>query len=129
MYLKVSQSNSRFNTLDIPVVTVPSVKMPVGFAYGFKTNGRPLSVMANLKSHMVQVTAEENCLAHALIIAIAKLENDTNYTAYRKGRKIRPVVQTLFQETGIDLANGVGIAELNRFEEHSREIRFLFIKV
>jgi len=103
--------------------------MPVGFAYGFKTNGRPLSVMANLKSHMVQVTAEENCLAHALIIAIAKLENDTNYTAYRKGRKIRPVVQTLFQETGIDLANGVGIAELNRFEEHSREIRFLFIKV
>jgi len=49
------------------------------------------------------VKAEENCLAHALIIAIARVDIDTNYTAYRKGRKIRPVVEVLLQQTGIDL--------------------------
>jgi len=27
----------------------------------------------------VEVKAEENCLAHALIIAIARVENDANY--------------------------------------------------
>ena len=49
---------------------------------------------------------------------IAKLDNDANYTAYRKGRKIRPVVQTLLHETGIDVAVGGGIPEINRFQEH-----------
>jgi len=32
-----------------------------------------------------------------LIIAIARVDNDANYTAYRKGRKIRPVVEALLQ--------------------------------
>ena len=36
--------------------------------------------------------AEENCVDHALIIAIAKTGNYPNYVAYRKGRKILPVV-------------------------------------
>jgi len=43
------------------------------------------------------------------------------YTAYRKGRKIRPVVQTVLKETGIDLTNGGGITEPNCFQEHFRD--------
>jgi hypothetical protein len=60
--------------------------MPVGFGRGTKTKGRPLSVMAHLKTSVVEVKAEEDSLAHALIIAIAKLTNHPNYKAYR-GRK------------------------------------------
>jgi len=112
VFEKVSQSNSRFNVLDTLVVTVHSVKMPAGLGYSIKTKGRPLSVMAHLKRSIVEVKAEENCLAHALLIAIARVDNDANYKAYRKGRTIRPVVQALLQETGIDLTRGGGSQNL-----------------
>jgi len=46
--------------------------MPVGFGRGIKSNGRPLSVMAQLKRSVVELQASENCLAHAIIMAIAK---------------------------------------------------------
>ena len=51
--------------------------------------------MAHLKKSIVQVKSETNCLADALIIAIAKVTNDPNYAAYRKGRKIYPKVEQL----------------------------------
>ena len=51
--------------------------------------------MVHLKRIIVEVGAEENCLAHALIIAIARLINDPNYKAYRQGLQIRPVVDQL----------------------------------
>ena len=72
--------------------------MPAVFGWGINTNGRPLSVMAQLKGSIVEVKAQENCLAHAIIIAIERLENDANYKAYRQGWKIRPVVQLLIQK-------------------------------
>ena len=106
---KVSQSNSRFNALDSFVITVHSVSIPVGFGkYVIKYRGRPLSVIAYLKRSIVEVKAEENCLAHALIIAIAKVDKNTKYKAYIQGRKISIVVQTLIKSTGIDLSNGAG---------------------
>jgi len=73
----------------------------------------------------VEVKAEENCVAHALIIAIARVENDANHKAYRQGPKIRPVVQTLLKETGIDLTSGGGIPELIRFQEHFRDYKIV----
>jgi len=116
---RVSQSNSRFNVLDTLVVIVHSVKMPGGFGkHALKSMGRPLSTMVHLKKSIVEVKTEENCLAPALVIAIAKVENDPNYKAYINGRKIRHVVQTLLDATGIDLSNGGGIPELMRFQEH-----------
>jgi len=77
--------------------------------------------MAHLKRSNVELKAEEYCLLHALIIAIARVENDVNYTAYRKGRKISPVVEALLQQTAIDLTRGDGIPKLNRFEDHFRD--------
>ena len=56
MFEKVSQFNARFNALDTLVVTVHSVKMPACFGrVALKSNGRPLSVMAHLKSSIVEV--------------------------------------------------------------------------
>ena len=84
--------------------------MPVGFwRDGIKQNGRTLTTMIQLKSSIVEVGGEGNCLVHALIIAIAMLNNDPNYNAYRQGRKVRPVVRQLLETTGIDLKNGAKI--------------------
>jgi len=47
-----------------------------------------------------------------------RVDNDTNYTAYVKGRKIHPVVQTLLQET-----SEVGIPEIIRLQEHFRDYK------
>ena len=91
----MSQSNSRFNALDTLVVAVHSVKMPFGIGkHAIKSRGRPVSVMAHLKRIIVEVKAAENCLVHTLIIAIAMVDKDFNYDAFRKGRKIRYVFQT-----------------------------------
>ena len=105
-------------------MTVHSVRMPVGFGKrGMKNRGRPLPVMAHLKRSIIEVKATDNCLAHALIIAIAKLENDTDYKAYRQGRKIRPVVQKVLAETGISLSESRGIPQLIKFQEHFRQYK------
>jgi hypothetical protein len=78
--------------------------------------------MAQLKRSVVEVQATENCLTRA-IIAIAKAENDPEYVAYRRGYKIRPVVQKLLAKTGIDLSGGGGIPELIKFQEHFLEYK------
>ena len=43
--------------------------------------GRPLATMVQLKRSIVEVGAEKNCLAQALIIAIARLNNNPYYTS------------------------------------------------
>ena len=97
---KVLQSNSSFNALDKFIMTVHSVKIPVGFGRRIKRRGRPLSVMSHLKTSVVEMKASENCLAHAIIIAIAKVENDIikhigkveRYVLYYKSCLIRQVL-------------------------------------
>ena len=60
--------------------------------------------MAHPKRNIVKVTAEENTLAHALVIAFARVTNDYNYKVYSMGRKkILPKVGQLLQTAGIDL--------------------------
>ena len=86
VFSKVSKSNARFNATDRFIVVIHSVRKPVGFGRtAVKSMGRPLSVMAHVKRSIINVKAETNCSAHALIIAIARLTNDPNYSSYRKG--------------------------------------------
>jgi hypothetical protein len=65
--------------------------MPISNGGGITNKGRPLPNMAHLKRSIVEFKYEENCLAHALVKAIAKLTNDPNYIPYRQGRKIHSV--------------------------------------
>jgi hypothetical protein len=81
--------------------------------------------MAHLKKSIVEVKSEQNCLAHALIIAKAKIEKHHNYKAYIQGRKIRLEVQNLLQLTGIDLQHGGGIPELEKFQNYFKEYRIV----
>ena len=45
--------------------------------------------------------------------------------SFRKRNKIRPVVASLLETTGIDLTNGGGIPELIRFQEHFHEYKIV----
>jgi hypothetical protein len=73
-----------------------------------------------LKRSIIEVKAENNCLAHSVVIAVAKLTNDPDYKVYRQRRKIHSVADPLLSMTGIDLSNG-GVPELIRFQEHFKE--------
>jgi len=64
--------------------------------------------------------ALQDCLAHALVIAIANVNIDPNYDGFRKERKIRHAVQTLLEMTGMDLSNGAMNPKLFRFQEQFR---------
>jgi hypothetical protein len=77
-----------------------------------------MSTMAHLKRSVVEMKAKENCLAHTLVIAIARVRKDPDYQAYRHGRKILPKVRELLQATGVDLSRGGGILELQAFQHH-----------
>jgi hypothetical protein len=123
VFEKVTQSNARFNAIDRLVLDVHSVKMPLGSGR-LKSKGRTMAELAHLK-RSIKVKAEQNCLAHALVIAIAKVTNDPNYKAYRQGRKFLPVVQHLLETTGKYLNNGGGIPELMQFRSHFAEYRIV----
>jgi hypothetical protein len=127
MFEKVAQSNTRFNAIG-RLVVIHSVSMPVGFGRtALRTKDRQLANMAHLKRSIIEVKAENNCLAHALIIAIARMNKNPNNKLYRKGYKIkiRSVVESLLEATGIDLTNGGGIPELIRFQEHFHEYKIV----
>jgi len=122
---KVTQSNSRFSAFDTLILEIHSVKMPVGFGGGIKTKGRSLAALAHLKTSIVKVKSKTNCLAHALIIAIARITNDPNYKSYRDGFKLGPVVRQLLESTGINHDQGGSIRELTQFQEYFKEYRIV----
>jgi hypothetical protein len=101
------------------IVVIHSVKMPAGFGRKVvRSMGRPLSVMAHVKTSIIEVKAKTDCLAHGLIIAITRLTKDPKYNSYRRGFRILPEVQRLLQTKGIDLRNGGGVREIQQFQEH-----------
>jgi hypothetical protein len=57
-------------------MTIQSVKMPIGNGGGIPTKCRSIETMVHLKRSIVKVKVENNCLVHALVIAIARLTND-----------------------------------------------------
>ena len=81
--------------------------------------------MVHLKPSIIDVKAKTDCLAHAIIIAIARIINDPNYKAYPQGCKILQMVQHLLRTTGIDLQHGGGIPEPLRFQDHFSEYRIV----
>jgi hypothetical protein len=86
-----------------------------------RLKGRSLQITAHLKKRITRLKADANCLAHTLIIVIAKITSDPDYKAYIKGRKIHRVVDNLLATTGINLGNGGGIPEVERFQDHFRQ--------
>jgi hypothetical protein len=125
VFEKVLQSNSRFNALDNLTIEVHAVKMPVGFGRSIKSKGRQLQLMVHLKKSIIEVKAETNPLAHALIITKAKITKDPIYNSYRPCCKIHQVVHNLLATTVIDLSNGGGNPELVKFQDHSGQYKIV----
>jgi len=81
--------------------------------------------MVHLKRSIIEVKAKSDCLAHALILAIARITNDRDYNSNRKGYKILQKVKQLLQTTGISQQHVGGIQELQRFQDHFSEYRIV----
>jgi hypothetical protein len=87
----VTQSNAKYQALDTLTFHIHTVRKPVGFGKVAETSkGRPMSVMTHLKRSIVEVKTDENCLAHALVIAMAKVRTIPITKPIGKGEKSCP---------------------------------------
>jgi hypothetical protein len=64
------------------------------------------------------VKARPQCLAHALVIAIARLNLDPLYKSFRSGYLLAEPVSELLKASSVDLTNGCNIPELQQFQAH-----------
>jgi hypothetical protein len=88
---KVVQSNARFGFVDRLEVHLDHISMPAGNGR-VKTKGRSLDVLSAVKRSILVVKAIFLCLAHALIIAMVRVNGDLMYQSYRKGSSLdKPV--------------------------------------
>jgi hypothetical protein len=90
---------------------------------GVKNKGRSLNVLSAVKS--IVVKAAFLCLAHALIIAMARVNGVPMYRLYRDGRNLKKPVEDLLNASGVDLTNGGGLDELRQFQEHLWDYKIL----
>ena len=81
-----------------------------------KTKGRSIDVMSAIKKNIVVVKAGYLCLAHSLIIAIARVNGDPKYKSYRNGYGLKQPVEDLLNASGINLTNGGFLMNLNSFK-------------
>ena len=113
---KVIQSNAKFGLSDRLDVHLDHVRMPAGNGrMAEKTKGRSLGVLSAIKKSIVVVKAEFLCLAHALVIAMARVNSDPKYKSYKLGRCLNKPVEDLLKASGVDLSNGGGLEELQQF--------------
>jgi hypothetical protein len=65
--------------------------MPIGHPQGITAKGRPLEIMTHMKRSIIEVKAEENYLAHALI-SIARLTIQITTHIVREKRYVLPLI-------------------------------------
>jgi len=104
-FSKVIQSNARFGLTDRLEVHLDHVRMPTGKGRE-KTIGRSLNILSAIKKSIVVVKAAFLCLAHALIIAMARVNGNPKYALYRHGKCMKKPVEDLLVASGVDLSNG-----------------------
>jgi len=96
--------------------------MPAGNG-GVKTQGRSLVVLSAIKKSIVK--AAFLCLAHALIIVMAKVNNDSKYVSYRDGKGLKRPVEKLLNASYVDLSNGGGFEELQQFQQYLSDYKII----
>jgi len=90
-----------------------------------KTKGRSLDVMSAIKKSIVVVKAAFLCLAHALIIAMTRVNIDPKYKSYRNGRGLNQPVQDLVSASGINFTNDGCLDELEQFQNYLSDYKIL----
>jgi hypothetical protein len=98
---KVIQSNAKFGLSDRLEVHVGRIRTPVGNGRK-KTKGRSLNVLSANEKSIVVVKATFLFLAHALLIAMARVNGDPKYESSRKGRCLQKPVEDHLNASGVD---------------------------
>ena len=124
VYSGVIQSNARFALTDRLEVHLDHVRMPAGNGRE-KTKGRSISVLSAIKKSIVTVKTAFLCLAHALIIAIAKVNDDSKFKSYSNGYCLTEPVEKLLNACGVDLSNGGGFDELQQFQQYLSDYKII----
>jgi hypothetical protein len=112
---KIIQSNARFALTDRLEVHLDHVRMPAGNGRE-KTKRRSLNVLSAFKKSIV-VKASFLCLAHELVIAMARVNNDSKYVSYKNGRCLKEHVQDLLNASGMYLSNGGCFRKLEQLQQ------------
>lgn len=84
VFEKFTQSHARFGLTNRVEVHLDHVSCQV-VTVEKKTKGRPLHVLSAFKKNIV-VKAAFLCLAHAIVIAMARVNGDPEYKSYKNGR-------------------------------------------
>ena len=121
---KVIQTDARFGLSDRLEVHVDHVRMPAGNGR-FRIKGRSLDLQSAIKRSIVTVKAALNCLAYALVIAMARVNGDPKYQSSRHGKGLNKPVEGLLKASGLDLSNGGGFEELRQFQDHLSDYKII----
>jgi len=97
------------------VVHMDLVRIPVGNGRQ-KKKGRSLHVLSAIKKSIDKLKEGFLCLAHALIIAMARVNGDLKYKSYKDGKSLKQTVQDLLSVSDVYLTNGGGFKELEQFQ-------------
>ena len=65
------------------------------------------------------------CLAHALIIGMARMNGHPKYKSYRNGRGMKQSVEDFLNSSGIKLRNAGGVEELRQFQEYLSDYKII----
>ena len=65
------------------------------------------------------------CLAHALLIAMARVNGYPKYPLYRIGRGLKRPVEELLKASGVNLCNARGFHELQHFQEYVSDYKII----
>jgi hypothetical protein len=91
---------------------------------GDKTKERSLYTLNALKRSIV-VNAAFLCLAHALIIGMARVNGDPKYKSYRNGYGLTKPVEDLLEASGVYLSNGRGLEEIQQFQAYLSDYKII----
>jgi len=83
-----------------------------------KTKGRSLDAMSAIEESIVGLNAVFLCLAHALIIAVARVNGHSKQKSYRNGYGLKKLVEGLLKASGVNLRNAGGLEKLWQFQEY-----------
>ena len=88
-----------------------------------KTKGRSLDVLSGIMKSIVAVKVAFLCLAHALIIAIAQVNDNPKYALYRQGKYIKTWRRSTLQVWIYLMAKA--LKNFNSFRSTFRTIKLL----
>jgi hypothetical protein len=90
-----------------------------------KTEERSLQALSALKNSVVTVKAALLCLAHVLIIAMARVNNDPKYKLYKDGKSLKQHVEDHLKASVVDLSNGGGFEEFQQFQQYLSDYKVI----